>query len=42
MLNPDHMNLLFNHQTGHLLIGAAIVMQIIGFFWIRQILDLEV
>jgi len=42
ILNPDHMNLLFNHQTGHMLIGVAIVMQIIGFFWIRQILDLEV
>ena len=42
MLNPDHMGLLFNHPTGHLLIGAAIVMQIIGFFWIRKILDLEV
>jgi tight adherence protein B len=42
ILNPDHMNLLFNHRTGHMLIGAAIVMQIIGFFWIRKILDLEV
>jgi Flp pilus assembly protein TadB len=24
------------------MIGAAIVMQVIGFFWIRKILDLEV
>jgi Flp pilus assembly protein TadB len=42
LLNPDHMGLLFNHPTGHMLIAAAIVMQIIGFFWIRKILDLEV
>jgi Flp pilus assembly protein TadB len=36
------MDLLFNHRIGHQLIGAAIVMQIIGFLWIRKILDLEV
>jgi tight adherence protein B len=42
VLNPDHMNLMFNHRIGHMLIGAAIVMQTVGFFWIRKILDLEV
>jgi tight adherence protein B len=42
MINPDHMDLLFSHRTGHTMIGAAIVMQVIGFFWIRKILDLEV
>ncbi len=42
LINPEHMDLLFSHPTGHLLIGVAIVMQIIGFFWIRKILDLEV
>jgi tight adherence protein B len=42
ILNPEHMALLFNHRIGQMLIGAAIVMQTIGFFWIRKILDLEV
>ena len=42
MINPDHMDLLFSHPTGNMLIGVAIVMQVIGFFWIRKILDLEV
>jgi tight adherence protein B len=42
IINPEHMDLLFNHRIGHQLIGAAIVMQIIGFLWIRKILDLEV
>ena len=42
IINPDHMGLLFNHRTGHQMIGVAIVMQIVGFLWIRQILDLEV
>jgi tight adherence protein B len=42
MINPDHMELLFSRQMGHTMIGAAIVMQIVGFIWIRKILDLEV
>ena len=42
MINPEHMDLLFTHRTGQFLIAVAIVMQVIGFFWIRKILDLEV
>jgi tight adherence protein B len=42
IVSPDHMALLFNHRMGHQMIAAAIVMQIVGFFWIRKILDLEV
>jgi tight adherence protein B len=42
ILNPEHMDLLFNHKTGQMLIAVAIVMQFIGFLWIRKILDLEV
>jgi len=36
------MDLLFTHRIGQMLIGIAIVMQTVGFFWIRRILDLEV
>jgi tight adherence protein B len=42
MINPDHMELLFSRPMGHTMIGAAIVMQVFGFLWIRKILDLEV
>jgi tight adherence protein B len=42
MINPEHMELLFSRPSGNTMIGAAIVMQIIGFFWIRKILDIEV
>lgn len=42
MINPEHMDLLFTDRMGQMMIGAAIVMQTIGFFWIRKILDLEV
>jgi tight adherence protein B len=42
MINPEHMDLLFKHRTGQTLIVTAIVMQTIGFFWIRKILRIEV
>ena len=42
IINPEHMDLLFSRSMGHTLIGGAIVMQVVGFFWIRKILDFEV
>jgi tight adherence protein B len=42
VINPEHMNLLFDNRLGQQMIAAAIVMQIFGFFWIRKILDIEV
>ena len=42
MLNPDHMNLLFKDPMGHMMIGGAIVMQTVGYFWIRQVIKIEV
>jgi tight adherence protein B len=41
-INPDHMNLLFRERVGQMLLGAAIVMQTIGYFWIRQVVKIEV
>lgn len=41
-INPEHMNLLFREHIGHLLLGAAVVMQVIGYFWIRQVVKIEV
>jgi tight adherence protein B len=42
LLNPDHMNLLFQERMGQMMILGAIVMQIIGYFWIRQVIKIEV
>ena len=42
IINPDHMELLFSRPMGQTMIGAAIVMQFVGFLWIRKILDFEV
>ena len=41
-INPDHMNLLFRKQIGRMLIMAAIVMQAIGYVWIKKVVKIEV
>jgi tight adherence protein B len=41
-INPDHMNLLFKERMGHMLLMAALVMQTIGYFWIRRVVKIEV
>ena len=41
-INPDHMNLLFREHMGHILLMTAVVMQTIGYFWIRQVVKIEV
>jgi tight adherence protein B len=41
-INPEHMNLLFRESIGHMLLGLALVMQVIGFLWIKQVIKIEV
>jgi tight adherence protein B len=41
-INPEHMQLLFRERIGHMLIAAAVVMQTVGYFWIRQVVKIEV
>jgi len=41
-INPEHMNLLFTERMGQIMIMACIVMQTIGFIWIKQIIKIEV
>jgi tight adherence protein B len=42
LINPDHMQLLFRERMGQLMIVGAIVMQTIGYVWIRQVIKIEV
>lgn len=39
---PEQMDLLFKEPLGRMMIGGAIVMQTVGFFWIRQVIKIEV
>jgi tight adherence protein B len=41
-INPDHMNLLFRERMGQFMLMTAVVMQTIGYFWIRQVIKIEV
>lgn len=41
-ISPEHMEPLFYERTGQSLLMGAIVMQTIGFFWIRKIIKIEV
>jgi tight adherence protein B len=41
-INPDHMNLLFRERMGQMLLMTALIMQAIGYFWIRQVVKIEV
>jgi tight adherence protein B len=39
---PEHMQLLFRHEMGQMMLIVAIVMQTIGFVWIRKVIKIEV
>jgi tight adherence protein B len=39
---PAQMQLLFTEPLGHMMIVGAIVMQTVGFFWIRKVIKIEV
>jgi tight adherence protein B len=41
-INPEHMNLLFRERMGQMMLLGAVVMQTIGYVWIRQVVKIEV
>jgi tight adherence protein B len=41
-INPDHMKVLFEERMGQMMIMGAILMQTIGFIWIKQVIKIEV
>jgi tight adherence protein B len=42
MLNPTYMSILFTDPIGKILVGVGISMQLIGFLWIRKIINIEI
>jgi tight adherence protein B len=42
MLNPSYMKLLFTHPMGKLMVATAAIMQVIGYIWIRNIVNIEI
>ena len=41
-MNPAYMSILFRDPLGELLLAAGGAMQLIGFFWIRKIVNIEI
>jgi tight adherence protein B len=41
-INPEHMQTLFREHMGQTMLMTAIVMQTVGYFWIRQVIKIEV
>jgi tight adherence protein B len=41
-LNPEHMKPLLEERVGHMMILFTIVMQLVGFVWIRRVIKIEV
>jgi tight adherence protein B len=41
-INPDHVNVLFEDRMGRLMILSSIIMQVVGYVWIRQVVKIEV
>jgi tight adherence protein B len=41
LINPTYMNPLFTHPIGKALLGFAMVLQLMGFLWIRRIVNVE-
>jgi tight adherence protein B len=42
LLNPEYGRLMFVHPLGRVLLGVAVIMQIIGFLWIRKIINIDI
>jgi tight adherence protein B len=41
-ISPEHMKLLFEQRMGQMMVLSAMVLQTIGFIWIRQVIKIEV
>jgi tight adherence protein B len=42
MLNPDYIMILFTDPAGKFGVVVAVILQLIGFLWIRKIVDIEI
>lgn len=41
-INPEHMQLLFTERIGRMMLASTVVMQTVGYFWIKQVVKIEV
>ena len=41
-INPEHMHVLFTERAGKMMVAATVILQTIGYLWIRKIVTIEV
>ena len=41
-ISPEHMQLLFRERMGQIMLAGAVVLQTVGYLWIRQVVKIEV
>jgi tight adherence protein B len=41
-INPEHMHVLFTERAGKMMVAATVIMQTVGYLWIRKIVTIEV
>ena len=41
-INPEHMHVLFTERAGKMMVAATVVLQTVGYLWIRKIVTIEV
>lgn len=42
VMNPDYIGVLFNDTLGNILLGTSLVAVIIGFAWMKKMIDIEI
>ena len=42
VINPEYTNKLLTNTLGNILLGVSIVAMIIGFVWMKKIIDIEI
>ena len=42
LIQPEHIGLLFTTNIGWFMVGVAVVLQLLGVFWIRSIINIEI
>jgi tight adherence protein B len=42
IINPEHMQGMFHEKLGQMMLMGAMGMQVVGYFWIRQVIKIEV
>jgi tight adherence protein B len=42
VVNPGYMNVLFQHPMGRMMLVSAVALQVIGFMWIRRIVNIQI